>query len=114
MENAADFKVGVESKMSNLSCVLQSMGAIDADFKINREILTTDIWKMQDLYATDNLADPVWRAKMTTMFTDCIDLAESICWGHVLSSFILLVLQLVGKSGCLHGLLELHTIPRFS
>jgi len=78
MENAADFKDGVESKMSNLSCVLQSMGAIDADFKINREIFTTDIWKMQDLYATDNLADPVWRAKMTTMFTDCIDLAESI------------------------------------
>merc|ERR1711892_1226150 len=49
-----------------------------ADFKINREMFTTDIWKMQDLYATDNLADPVWRAKMTTMFTDCIDLAESI------------------------------------
>merc|ERR1719483_2010530 len=57
MENAADFKDGVESKMSNLSCVLQSMGAIDADFKINRDRFTTDIWKMQDLSATDNLAD---------------------------------------------------------
>merc|ERR1712117_458954 len=31
MGNAAMFKDGVESKMSNLSCVLQSFGAIDAD-----------------------------------------------------------------------------------
>jgi len=78
MGNAVEFKDSVESKMSNLSCILQSMGAIDADFKINRDMFTTDIWNMQDLYATDNLADPVWRAKMTTMFTDCIDMAESV------------------------------------
>jgi len=78
MGHAAMFKDGVESKMSNLSCVLQSFGAIDADFKINRNMFTNDIWTMQDLSATDNLADPVWRAKMTTMFNDCIDMAESI------------------------------------
>jgi len=78
MDNAADFKDSVESKMSNLSCVLQSMGAIDADFKINRKMFTKDIWEMKDLSATDNLADPVWRSKMTTMWTDCIDMAESI------------------------------------
>jgi len=78
MGNAAMFKGSVESKMSNLSCVLQSFGAIDEDFKINRKMFTTHIWTMQDLSETDNLADPVWRAKMTTMFNDCIDMAESI------------------------------------
>merc|ERR1719378_845399 len=67
LENAVEFKESVVSKMSNLSCVLQTMGAIDADFKINRDMFNKDIWSMQDLTATDNLADPVWRSKMTTM-----------------------------------------------
>lgn len=78
LENAVEFKESVVSKMSNLSCVLQTMGAIDADFKINRDMFNKDIWSMQDLTATDNLADPVWRTKMTTMFNDCIDMAESL------------------------------------
>merc|ERR1712013_890026 len=58
--------------------LMAASGAFDADFKINRNMFTNDIWTMQDLSATDNLADPVWRAKMTTMFNDCIDMAESI------------------------------------
>merc|ERR1712228_908081 len=78
LENAVEFKESVLSKMSNLSCVLQTMGAIDADFNINRDMFNKDIWSMQDLTATDNLADPVWRSKMTTMFNDCIDAAESL------------------------------------
>ena len=41
-------------------------------------MFTNDIWTMQDISATDNLADPVWRARMTTMFNDCIDIAETI------------------------------------
>merc|ERR1712244_136979 len=78
VDDASEFKESVVSKMSNLSCVLQTMGAIDADFKINRDMFNKDIWSMQDLTATDNLADPVWRTKMTTMFNDCIDMAESL------------------------------------
>ena len=78
MGHAAMFNDGVESKMSNLSCVLQSFGVIDTNFKMNRNMFTNNIWTMQDLSATDNLANPVWRAKMTTMFNDCIDMAESI------------------------------------
>ena len=78
MENAENFKEECESKISNLTCVLQSTGVIDSNFKINRAMFETEIWKMQDLSATDNLADPVWRSKMSEMWTDCIDMAESI------------------------------------
>merc|ERR1719443_1334286 len=35
------------------------LGKMDADFKINRNMFSNDIWTMQDLSATDNLADPV-------------------------------------------------------
>ena len=78
LENAEVFKEGCESKISNLTCILKTMGAIDSDFKINRAMFETEIWKMKDLSATDNVADPVWRQKMSGMWTDCIDAAESL------------------------------------
>merc|ERR1712013_745674 len=38
-----------QERCRRLAGVLQSFGAIDADFKINRNMFTNDIWTMQDL-----------------------------------------------------------------
>ena len=78
MQNAMKLKEDSASKMSNLTCILKSMGVIDSDYKINRAMFETEIWGMKDLSATSNLADPVWRQKMSGMWTDCIDMAESL------------------------------------
>ena len=78
MENAENFKEESESKISNLTCVLKTMGTIDSNLKINRAMFATEIWKMQDNYATESIGDPVWRQKMSEMWTDCIDMAESV------------------------------------
>ena len=78
MANAAKLKEGGATKMSNLTCILQTMGVIDLNYKINIGMFQTGIWKKKDISATTNLADPVWRQKMSGMWNDCIDMAESV------------------------------------
>ena len=54
------------------------MGAIDSNYKINREMFESGIWMNKDNYAIENIGDPVWRQKMSNMWTDCVYMAESI------------------------------------
>merc|ERR1711874_915572 len=41
----SDFKDGVASKMSNLTCVLSKMNMLDADYQVNLKMFTEDFWK---------------------------------------------------------------------
>eukprot|EP00092_Neocalanus_flemingeri_P033293 GFUD01036206.1.p1 GENE.GFUD01036206.1~~GFUD01036206.1.p1 ORF type:complete len:188 (+),score=40.73 GFUD01036206.1:19-582(+) len=59
LENVEDFTHLWDSKLSNLTCVLKTMGIISADFTLNRALFETEYFKTLDLSATENLADPV-------------------------------------------------------
>jgi len=73
-----DATVVSEYKLNNLTCILTTIGALDTEYKINRELFAREVWKEKDNYATENIADPVWRGKMSMMWTDCVDMAESL------------------------------------
>merc|ERR1711994_1001422 len=45
----SDFKDGVASKMSNLTCVLSKMNRRDADYQVNLKMFTEDFWKDIDM-----------------------------------------------------------------
>eukprot|EP00090_Calanus_glacialis_P013944 TRINITY_DN22580_c0_g1_i1.p1 TRINITY_DN22580_c0_g1~~TRINITY_DN22580_c0_g1_i1.p1 ORF type:complete len:164 (-),score=46.92 TRINITY_DN22580_c0_g1_i1:101-538(-) len=69
------------------------MGAINSNNKINREMFATGIWKDKDNYATENIADPVWRQKMSKMWTDCVDMAESIPQAVIENNYLLRMME---------------------
>jgi len=77
-QQAAQFKEDWECKISNLTCVLKTMGVIDDEYKMNLEFIQENFWAMKDLSATDNLADPVWREKASGLWTDCCHAAEAL------------------------------------
>jgi len=78
-ENNVDDAIDIsENKLNNLTCILTTIGALDSEFKINRKLFAREVWKEKDNYATENIANPVWRKKMSGMWTDCIDMAESL------------------------------------
>merc|ERR1712038_1542441 len=62
----SDFKDGVASKMSNLTCVLSKM-----------KMLTEDFWKDIDMSQTLAAEDPVWRQMLVDGYNDCYDIARS-------------------------------------
>ena len=78
LEDVEDFTHQWDSKLSNLTCVLKTMGYINEDLTLNRAAFETEFFKKIDVSATDNLADPIWRQKTTGMLTDCIDTSNSI------------------------------------
>merc|ERR1712050_728396 len=53
-QQAAQFKEDWECKISNLTCVLKTMGVIDDEYKMNLEFIQENFWAMKDLSATDN------------------------------------------------------------
>ena len=65
------------SIISNLTCVLQTLTIIGPDLNLNRPLFVSEFYKTLDLTATDNLNDPLWRNKMSALWIDCINLAES-------------------------------------
>merc|ERR1712045_235276 len=73
----SDFKDGVASKMSNLTCVLSKMNMLDADYQVNLKMFTEDFWKDIDMSQTLAGEDPVWRKMMIDGYTDCYDIAKS-------------------------------------
>ena len=78
LEDVEDFTHQWDSKLSNLTCVLKTMGYINEDLTLNRAAFEIEFFKKIDISATDNLADPIWRQKTTGMLTDCIDTSNSI------------------------------------
>merc|ERR1712020_616311 len=73
----SDFKDGVASKMSNLTCVLSKMNMLDADYQVNLKMFTEDFWKDIDMSQTLAAEDPVWRQMLVDGYNDCYDIARS-------------------------------------
>jgi len=76
MEDIMDFKAGMMTKFSNLSCVLTQMKMLDAEGNINMEL-----YSMKTLYPwlkdTPAGSDPVFLKKMVDSFSDCYDISRS-------------------------------------
>merc|ERR1711994_1165173 len=73
----SDFKDGVASKMSNLTCVLSKMNMLDADYQVNLKMFTEDFWKDIDMSQTLAAEDPVWSQMLVDGYNDCYDIARS-------------------------------------
>ena len=82
LEDVEDFTHTWDSKLSNLTCTLKSMGLLNADFTMNRA-LATEFFNTLDLTGTQNLADPVWRQKTSGMSSDCFDLSAYVPKSHI-------------------------------
>jgi len=77
LEDFADFKEGMHTKISNLTCVLTQLNMLDANLQPNMPYFT-DSWDMLDT-SEPNLAfyDPEWKMKMINGYKDCHAIAES-------------------------------------
>jgi len=78
LEDFADFKEGMATKISNLTCVLTQMNMLDANLQPNMPYFTETGWDGLDT-SEPNLAfyDPEWKMKMINGYKDCNDIAES-------------------------------------
>jgi len=77
LEDFADYKEGMATKISNLTCVLTQMNMLDANLQPNLPYFT-DHWDMLDT-SEPNLAfyDPAWKTKMINGYNDCHNIAET-------------------------------------
>ena len=78
LEEVEEFAEEWDTKLSNLTCVLKTMGYMNEDFTLKRASFQSEFFSKIDITATDNLADPVWRQKTTGMLGDCLDTAGSV------------------------------------
>merc|ERR1711970_1474001 len=76
LRDIADFREGMASKISNLTCVLTQMNMLDANMQPNIYQYTTGVWNDLDM-SEENIAiqDPAWVQKMKDGYQDCYDLA---------------------------------------
>merc|ERR1711997_1162375 len=76
--NLEDFKEGMQSKISNLTCVLTQMKILDANMQPNMYQYLTGVWQELDM-SEPNIAiqEPEWVQKMKNSYTDCHDLAKA-------------------------------------
>jgi len=76
IRDVADFREGMASKISNLTCVLTQMNMLDANMQPNIYQYTTGVWNDLDM-SEPNIAlqDPAWVQKMKDSYQDCHDLA---------------------------------------
>jgi len=77
IEDYADFKDDLGSKLGNLTCVLTKMDILDSALQVNLELYTSGIWEKMDLSKTLAGEDPLWRRKMTDGFNDCYEIAQN-------------------------------------
>merc|ERR1712038_223712 len=66
LEDFADYKGNMATKIGNLTCVMTEMN-----------LLTPEL-KEFDLTETEIVADPEWRARLSRGYQDCCDISESI------------------------------------
>jgi len=72
----SDFKGMMETKMGNLSCVLQECGILDAAGNINSDMLTYDAVK--EMYGNTKAgSDPAFLMKYANEMKDCLDVSNS-------------------------------------
>merc|ERR1719479_740062 len=77
LEDFADFKSEMMTKMSNLTCVLTKTNLLDSNLQVNLAAYTEDMWRMMDLSQSLAGEDIVWRERMIQGFKDCHSIAES-------------------------------------
>ena len=68
----------MQSKISNLTCVLTQMKILDANMQPNMYQYLTGVWQELDM-SEPNIAiqEPEWVQKMKNSYTDCHDLAKA-------------------------------------
>jgi len=77
IEDYADFKEDLGSKLGNLTCVLTKMDLLDSALQVNLEQYTVGIWDKMDLSKTLAGEDPLFRRKMNDGYTDCYEIAQN-------------------------------------
>merc|ERR1712165_487492 len=78
LDDFDDFKMGMMSKISNLTCVLTQMNMLDSNMQPNLYMYTTSFWEQIDYSDRESaVADPEWRQKMINSYNECQDLAQA-------------------------------------
>ena len=75
MAHADQLKASMQTKVGNLSCVLNTMGMLDAAGNVRLEHFTVDMWNA--IGQNGGGRDPVFVQKMRDGFTDCYNAAQS-------------------------------------
>merc|ERR1712066_401783 len=80
LEDFADFKGGMATKIGNLTCVLTEMNLLTAVLKVNIDEYKKDLsdFEEYDLSESPIVEDPEWRARLARGYQDCYDISESI------------------------------------
>ena len=80
LEDFADFKGGMATKIGNLTCVLTEMNLLTAELKVNIDEYKKDLsdFEEYDLSESPIVEDPEWRARLARGYQDCYDISESI------------------------------------
>merc|ERR1711988_1736605 len=80
LEDFADYKGNMATKIGNLTCVMTEMNLLTPELKVNIEEYTKDMAEVEefDLTETEIVADPEWRARLSRGYQDCYDISESI------------------------------------
>merc|ERR1712154_173434 len=61
LEDFADWKGDLASKIGNLTCVLTKMNMLDSNLQVNMDLYTNTAWEQMDLTETLAGSDPEWR-----------------------------------------------------
>ncbi|TRY67106.1 hypothetical protein TCAL_07643 [Tigriopus californicus] len=69
----ADFKNFLSAGLSNLTCVLMTMGHLRKDFEVNEQYFMKDLWS-QHAYNTD----PEFQDKMIESYRQCLEFSHSV------------------------------------
>lgn len=71
----ADFKMGMKTKIGNLTCVMTQLKMLDANGDINIRQYTDGIW--DEVEKTNGAADPAFVKKVTDGYDDCYKISQS-------------------------------------
>merc|ERR1712013_374601 len=78
LEDFEDYKEDMGHNMGNLSCVMTKMEMLDSSLQVNLAMYTGGFWEKMDLSKTLAGSDPVWRQMMTSGYTDCYSIAQTL------------------------------------
>ena len=70
IENYAEFKQDMGSRIGNLTCVLTKLDMLDSALQVNLDFFLTDVWKQLDLSKSLAGRDAAWVHKVTQGYSD--------------------------------------------
>ena len=77
IENYAEFKQDMGSRIGNLTCVLTKLDMLDSALQVNLDFFLTDVWKQLDLSKSLAGRDAAWVHKVTQGYSDCYEIASN-------------------------------------